>query len=556
MRKIFWLLLLSLVYNLHAQTNPTNLIEFKIIDSLSSATNPYGRLWYWGYGDVHFTTNGNRILLAAKKTYIDPQTNKAGTHLLFGERQNFGKWDFENLYTYSDSTHFSPVKAMLMYGQLPIVFFTDKNVNAYSNLFFTNETGTGWATTTLITDPHNDSNPDNDDITESYDNKNFSISQGENGATVYWWRDNYDELSPGNWKDRWQLVYSNWATGEDTVIWSSPYGEIVDKAPAVTEDGEYVAFSFHSKDSEGHNYWGIRVFRKTNYGYVQDLADSSMEDVFGGFFGLAIGKKPNGDVLLIAKNSSDYMSSPVWVKSAGIWSKVTDNYPQGPNTDTYLLSSASSRYLNNERIQFSKNGTAFWGDMDGWVTYTTSAEISFYTPDGRFGHFYFPKLPYYQGNGSFEYHDFCITDDDTLHIVYNYKPSVENPSMYLVEGKLYIPDLLNLLTGIEDENHQQFSFKLFQNYPNPFNPTTTIKYSIPTSSPLAKGRTEEEFVTLKVYDVLGREIKTLVNKKQSPGNYTVEFNAASAAGGLPSGLYFYKLTAGSFSQTKKMILMK
>ncbi len=95
-------------------------------------------------------------------------------------------------------------------------------------------------------------------------------------------------------------------------------------------------------------------------------------------------------------------------------------------------------------------------------------------------------------------------------------------------------------------------FELLQNYPNPFNPTTTIKYSIPTSSPLAKGRTEEGFVTLKVYDVLGREIKTLVNKKQSPGNYTVEFNAAN----LPSGLYFYKLTAGSFSQTKKMILMK
>ena len=99
-------------------------------------------------------------------------------------------------------------------------------------------------------------------------------------------------------------------------------------------------------------------------------------------------------------------------------------------------------------------------------------------------------------------------------------------------------------------------FYLAQNYPNPFNPTTTIKYSIATSSPLAKGRTEEGFVTLKIYDVLGREITTLVNKKQSPGTYTVTFNARSAAGELPSGIYFYRLKTGNFSETKKMILLR
>ena len=110
----------------------------------------------------------------------------------------------------------------------------------------------------------------------------------------------------------------------------------------------------------------------------------------------------------------------------------------------------------------------------------------------------------------------------------------------------------SITTDIKTDEKLPSQFKLEQNYPNPFNPTTRIKYSIPTSSPLAKGRTEEGFVSLKVYDVLGREVTTLVNKKQSPGNYTIEFNAAN----LPSGLYFYKLTAGEFSQTKKMILMK
>ena len=120
---------------------------------------------------------------------------------------------------------------------------------------------------------------------------------------------------------------------------------------------------------------------------------------------------------------------------------------------------------------------------------------------------------------------------------------------------IYFPD--TTLVGIKTNSGElPTEFYLYQNYPNPFNPTTTIKYSVPTSSPLAKGRTEEGFVTLKVYDVLGREITTLVNEKQSPGIYTVTFNAKSSASGLPSGIYFYQLRAGSFVQTRKMILMK
>ncbi len=109
------------------------------------------------------------------------------------------------------------------------------------------------------------------------------------------------------------------------------------------------------------------------------------------------------------------------------------------------------------------------------------------------------------------------------------------------------------LSGTVDVNGSNFTtkFELLQNYPNPFNPTTTIKYEIPGDV-----NRETKNVKLIVYDLLGREIKTLVNKKQSPGTYTITFNAKSAAGGLPSGIYLYKLTTGSFSQTKKMILMK
>jgi len=104
----------------------------------------------------------------------------------------------------------------------------------------------------------------------------------------------------------------------------------------------------------------------------------------------------------------------------------------------------------------------------------------------------------------------------------------------------------NILPVEEENNLIVDEFKLYQNYPNPFNPTTTIKYQIP----------ELSYVTIKVYDVLGSEIATLVSEEKPAGNYEVEFNAQSTTGGLPSGIYFYRLQAGSFVETKKMVLMK
>ena len=98
-------------------------------------------------------------------------------------------------------------------------------------------------------------------------------------------------------------------------------------------------------------------------------------------------------------------------------------------------------------------------------------------------------------------------------------------------------------------------FVLYQNYPNPFNPITKIRYTIstlPVSSPLIKKRTKEGFITLKIYDVLGKEVATLVNEEKSAGTYEVEFNGSD----LPSGVYFYRLQAGNFIDTKKFILLK
>ena len=85
-------------------------------------------------------------------------------------------------------------------------------------------------------------------------------------------------------------------------------------------------------------------------------------------------------------------------------------------------------------------------------------------------------------------------------------------------------------------------FILKQNYPNPFNPITTIEYSIPKQSN----------VTIKVYDILGREVATLVNEEKPVGNYKVKFDGS----GLSSGIYFYRMVAGGYSETKKLVFLK
>jgi len=95
-------------------------------------------------------------------------------------------------------------------------------------------------------------------------------------------------------------------------------------------------------------------------------------------------------------------------------------------------------------------------------------------------------------------------------------------------------------------------FSLSQNFPNPFNPTTKIKYEIPSQA-----RNDNVLVVLKIYDVLGNEVSTLVNEEKSAGEYKVEFNVHSDEGqNLSSGVYFYQLKAGDFVQTKKMVLLR
>ena len=134
-----------------------------------------------------------------------------------------------------------------------------------------------------------------------------------------------------------------------------------------------------------------------------------------------------------------------------------------------------------------------------------------------------------------------VTLDNSL--LENGKYLVADAVMIMINRKLS-PDVIVSVEDSEKEITQNLpsKFMLEQNYPNPFNPTTSIEYSVPSS----------EYVSLKVYDVLGNEVASLVNENKNAGSYRIDFNAST----LSSGVYFYKITAGNYTETKKMMLIK
>ena len=180
------------------------------------------------------------------------------------------------------------------------------------------------------------------------------------------------------------------------------------------------------------------------------------------------------------------------------------------------------------QIQTSTDGGASWAELIILSTQlnTAPAQTSAFTPSCT-----------QWGQKSF------ALPDGTNRIRFNYTTANDN--------NLYLDSICILcLTGIHNGNNNESVISVYavrQNYPNPFNPTTVINYQLPFSSN----------VKLTVYDVMGREVRTLVNEKQNAGSYNVEFDGTN----LASGVYFYNLSAntpagGKFTETKKMLLIK
>ncbi|MBN2013089.1 T9SS type A sorting domain-containing protein [candidate division KSB1 bacterium] len=117
------------------------------------------------------------------------------------------------------------------------------------------------------------------------------------------------------------------------------------------------------------------------------------------------------------------------------------------------------------------------------------------------------------------------------------------------EAKLIriIDSLIPTAVDKNDANEKPVGFALHQNYPNPFNSSTEISYDLPVST----------HITLKIYDILGKEIRTLVNETQPANHYKINWDGKNSAGNdVPSGIYFYRMTAPTFSQTQKLSMMR
>ena len=168
--------------------------------------------------------------------------------------------------------------------------------------------------------------------------------------------------------------------------------------------------------------------------------------------------------------------------------------------------------------------------MLSWITATETNNSGFEVQRNSGSEY--ETLAFVQGNGTAtETHSYSYVDKNVLTGKHQYRLKQVD-----YDGSFEYSNIVDV------EISSPLKFSLDQNYPNPFNPTTRIKYSIPTTG----------FVTLKVYDLLGREAALLVNEKKQAGIYDVEFNASS----LSSGVYIYKLTSGNFIETKKLMLLK
>jgi photosystem II stability/assembly factor-like uncharacterized protein len=212
----------------------------------------------------------------------------------------------------------------------------------------------------------------------------------------------------------------------------------------------------------------------------------------------------------------------------------------------YFLNSLTGWVIPTSDLQFYK--TTDGGN--NWIKYNRQIENGLPTLRCSFVNEntgYAAALDYYHGllkttNSGFNW--FIVTSYPYQNYMTNNVSFINENTGWVVGSQGLILKTTNGGTSFISVNNQNVpdKFSLSQNYPNPFNPSTNIKYQIAKNS----------FVTLKVFDILGKEIATLVKEKQNSGTYESTFDAR----GLTSGVYFYRLTAGDFSETKKMLMIK
>lgn len=287
------------------------------------------------------------------------------------------------------------------------------------------------------------------------------------------------------------------------------------------------------------NYGSVKAWHLDNNGQL-NLIDSAGIQTNGNY---VLQNVPHTDVYIGAvPNSTQTVDYVITYYPASVyWQNATLINPTGNITNINIsvirlnpataLNSINGRITGNLLMPsvalkdvnvFAKNGSNF---------------VGFAISDGN-GIYHINSLP--SGNLKIIANRIGYTSDSTI---------VNMTSQTIIDSVNF--QLTNLSIGVKQISSVVPSeYKLYQNYPNPFNPVTTIKFDIPALTPLGRGA--GGMTVLKIYDILGREVKTIVNEKLSPGSYEIKFNGAN----LPSGIYFYMLNTGDFKATKKLVLLK
>ncbi len=377
-----------------------------------------------------------------------------------------------------------------------------------------------------------------------YDNTNNQIG----GLREYWYQDSQSWINGDKWSDT--LDNNHYITAKATYIWENEswkenhrikytydlaynlieFSSVYYNENSVWENVTRNTYSYDEKNnlltevqfSWNGSEWGEFVRREFTY----DENNNTTSSTFSIFGNLVYRNIFTYD----EQNNKITETIDSWINSQWVTDgKYTNTFDSMNNLVGYLFQQSNGTVLVNS-LEYFANFNQLNQIID-WqlLSYKPSnlGSPASWVPSRKGEHYYDAN------NNKTFYKDSSSSDEGLTWRLFMYEAF----------------DWTSAATSVEDNNIQPNEYNLSQNYPNPFNPTTTIEYSI--SDNFTK-QSQELNVTLKVYDILGNEVVTLVNENQKPGTYKINFNASN----LASGMYIYKIQAGNFNQVRKMMLLK